>query len=118
MASWLPHKILNRETHRGHRPAQFHHATGGDGQRLELSNCFQQSQVIRRIHLHHRRINQTCVREQTHFGRTLDDVIIGNQTTIVRDKKARAGAVINPEMLNQVLTKAKIICIEQRLGLE
>ena len=33
MVSWLPHKILNRETHRGRRAAQFHRATGGDGQR-------------------------------------------------------------------------------------
>jgi hypothetical protein len=28
---------------------------------------------------------------QTHFDRTLDDVIIGHQITIVRDEKARAG---------------------------
>ena len=86
LVSWLPHKILNRETHRGHRVAQFHRATGGDGQRLERSNCFQQSQIIRRIHLHHRCVNQACAREQTHFGRTLDDVIIGNQITILRDE--------------------------------
>ena len=78
-----------RETHRGHRPAQFHRATGGNGQRLEsfcilhssFCICFEQSQIIRRIHLHHRRVNQACAREQTHFGRTLDDVIIGNQIT-------------------------------------
>jgi len=30
------------ETHRGHHPAQFHRATGGDGQRLGRSNCYQQ----------------------------------------------------------------------------
>jgi hypothetical protein len=32
-------------------------------------------------------VNQACAREQTHFGRTLDDVIIGNQITIVCDEK-------------------------------
>ncbi len=88
LVSWLPHKILIRETHRGHRPAQFHRATGGDGQRCKPPNGFQQSQIIRRIHLHHRRVNQACAREQTHFGRTLDDVIIGNHITTVRDEKA------------------------------
>jgi hypothetical protein len=31
---------------RGHRAAQFHRATGGDGQRLERSNGFQQSQIM------------------------------------------------------------------------
>ena len=35
-------------------------------------------------------VNQACAREQTHFGRTLDDVIIGNQITILRDEH-RAG---------------------------
>ena len=75
-----------RETHRGHRPAQFHRATRGNGQRCKPPNGFQQSQIIRRIHLHHRRVNQACAREQTHFGRTLDNVIIGNQITIVRDE--------------------------------
>ena len=35
-----------------------------------------------------------CAREQTHFGRTLDDVIIGNQITIVRDEKHRAGVAL------------------------
>jgi hypothetical protein len=30
-------------------------------------------------------------REQTHFGRTLDDVIIGNQITIVRDETPVGG---------------------------
>ena len=86
-----------RETHRGHRPAQFYRAAGGNGQRCKPPNGFQQSQIIRRIHLHHRRIhlhhrrvNQACAREQTHFSRTLDDVIIGNQITIVRDEKHRA----------------------------
>ena len=39
------------ETHHGHRPAQFHRATRGDGQRGKLSGCFQQSQIIRHIHL-------------------------------------------------------------------
>jgi hypothetical protein len=33
LVPWLPHKILQRETHRGHRPAQFHRAARGDGQR-------------------------------------------------------------------------------------
>jgi len=72
--------------YRGHRPAQFHRAAGGNRQRCKPPNGFQQSQIIRRIHLHHRRVNQACAREQTHFGRTLDDVIIGNQITIVRDE--------------------------------
>ena len=30
LVSWLPHKILNRETHRDHRAAQFHRATRGN----------------------------------------------------------------------------------------
>ena len=75
-----------RETHRGHRPAQFHRAAGGNRQRCKPPNGFQPSQIIRRIHLHHRRVNQACAREQTHLGRTLDDMIIGNQITIIRDE--------------------------------
>jgi hypothetical protein len=42
-----------RETHRGHRPAQFHRATRGNRQRCKPPNGFQPSQIIRRIHLHH-----------------------------------------------------------------
>jgi hypothetical protein len=37
-------------------------------------------------------ISERQAEEQTHFGRTLDDVIIENQITIVRDEKHRAGA--------------------------
>jgi hypothetical protein len=47
--------------------------------------CFVSSFIIHHLPL-------VCAREQTHFGRTLDDVIIGNQITIVRDEKHRAGA--------------------------
>jgi len=35
---------------------------------------------------HHRCVNQAGAREQTHLGRSLADVIIGNQITIVRDE--------------------------------
>jgi hypothetical protein len=62
--------------------------------RFECSNRFQNSQTIRRLHLHHRRVKQASARAQTHVGRALDDVIIGKQTTIVRDDKACAGAAL------------------------
>jgi hypothetical protein len=41
-----------------------------------------------------------CAREQTHFGRTLDDGIIGNQTTILRDEIHRAGAAKHLERIS------------------
>ena len=58
----------------------------------QTARRFQQRQIIRRIHLHHRGVNHACAREQTHLRRTLDDVIIGNQITVVRDEKAGGGS--------------------------
>ena len=77
-----------------HRAAKIHRATGGNGQRCKPPVRLQQSQIIGRIHLNHFGVNQTCAREQTNLRRILDHMIIGNQITIVRDEKYRAGVAI------------------------
>ena len=57
-ASFLHSAFFLLPSPRGHRPAQFHRATGGNRQRCKPPNGFQQSQVIRRIHLYHRRVKK------------------------------------------------------------
>ncbi len=65
------------------------HGQIGKGQERHGRDAQNRIENIRRLDDHLRRVQQACASEQTHFGRTLDDVIIGNQITIVRDEKAR-----------------------------
>ncbi len=69
---------------------KIHRATGSNGQRCKPPVRFQQSQIIGRIHLNYFCVNQTRAREQTNLRPILDDVVVRNQITIVRDEKASA----------------------------
>jgi hypothetical protein len=67
------------KTNRRHRAAQMRRAARGNWQRRNFSNCFQQSQIIRCVHLNNFCINRSGARDQTSFRRRFDHVVIGNQ---------------------------------------
>jgi len=69
-----------------HRAAQMRRAARSNRQWRKFPVCFEQSQISGRIHLNNFGVNRSRARDQTNFRCILDHMIIGNQTTVVRDE--------------------------------